>query len=159
MVLEIHADASWDPRTGETGCAFWIKCYQVEIRKALYISRLHKSEQAEAKAVNLAVSHLLEMDLVPLSSIHIYSDSVPGMRVLNSLKKDGVYWLLELIIKNGMPTKSYLHMVKFKHIKGHTQSSDTSSNINRWCDTAAKTARKTKRNHVEILKDISDILL
>lgn len=159
MTIEIHADASWDPRTGETGCAFWIKSYQVEVRKALYLSKIHKSEQAEAKAVNLAVSYLLGMDLVPITAIHIYSDSIPGMRELNSLKKYGVYCLLELIIKNGMPTKRYLDIVKFKHIKGHTKSNDTSSNINRWCHAEANAARKTKRNHVEVLKDISDILL
>lgn len=158
MILQIYTDASVSRQTHEAGFAWWICCYQFSLQSAGYIGR-STTGKSEMHAVAMATDYLLSKELIPLQRIEIVTDSTETLHKLRTAQCMAFFNLIKLVQKNGMEPHTIWSLVTLSHVKAHTRGRDDASNKNRWCDLAAKRARKNRKGFKSVIFDNSDILV
>ncbi len=136
--MTINTDASFDPKYGVGGWAFFIRFEDLIIQKGGPFKKDPlDSHDAEMMAVGNALAQLLKYkNLKQTKRLTINMDCMTAMnRIRNRETERGkaVHQLWIELIEKLQSTKN-----RFWHIKSHTKKSDRRSKDNEWCDREAK---------------------
>lgn len=122
LKVTVIVDASFCPQTRAGGWAAWLTSDKGRVQKAGCFHDLpQNSTQAELWAALNGIWFALEHGA---THVLIQSDCQGAL----------------LKISRGIPELSLFNglFIKTKHVKGHTQTKDARSYVNRWCDSEAK---------------------
>lgn len=136
MIVSIFTDASYDVKTGVAAYAFVAKykdkCHYEADKIKIPIQDSH---HAELYAIFRALYHCVYH--YDCRTIFIKTDSQPSIQRIerSELNKSGIY--LKTLGHIKQLRKSNNLILRFKHVKAHTEKQDANSLINSWCDRAA----------------------
>lgn len=140
----VISDASFDPHTKAAGWAAWVTIDgPIRIKQYGLIKKVcHTSNDAEMYALLNGIA--MAMHTQP--EIHTLWVQTDCAAVLHSIElgRRNFYDLYETLEKRP-------HVLIPRHVKGHTNTKDARSFVNRWCDEhAGKVMRKerTKRRQI-----------
>ena len=139
----IITDASFCHKTKAAGWAAWIRIDGLPEpikRYAEFRQPVNSAQEAEMlAAINglwLAAQHGVTVALVQ-------TDCLAVVHMLNGQTKNSG---LRDDFTRAMAKAGVLHVnYSGRHVRGHTQTADARSYVNRWCDAQAKTAMKRQR--------------
>lgn len=145
----IIADASFCPDTRAAGFSYWIASSNGKKRgSGAFKGRVHDSMAAETMALVNALHDAMTSGLVLKGdSILFQSDCVAALQCLEtgtSAKKE----IVLIISKFQHLVNKGAFVIKFKHVKGHTQNEGARFVVNRICDKFAKKHMQDARNSI-----------
>lgn len=158
MKIEIFSDASVNLQSGDAGFAYWIACQQFECQYASHIANKTICN-AELFAINHALEYLMSRELISVTSVDIYTDSLEAMHKIKGRKSSAFFSMIELTLKNGMRARQVENLFHVYHVKAHTKNNDVASHKNRFCDMMAKQHRVMKTEFKATIFDESEWLL
>lgn len=133
LAVTVIADASFCPQTRAGGWAAWLTSDKGRKQHAGCFHDLPKSPtEAELWAVLNGIWLAFELGA---THILIQSDCTGALKLID----DGIP---ELSLFAGV-------FIRTKHVKGHTQTKDARSYVNRWCDSEAKKHMRKQRTLLE----------
>lgn len=139
MRATVIADASFCSRTGAAGWAAWI-AYDGGMKgqhSGVFRSNPSGSSAAELLAVLCAIWHAHKGGA---QEILVQTDCLAVVHAVNLQNRMAQTFLTAKA--NHFPGAR----VRAKHVKGHTQTTDSRSWCNRWCDAEAKRQMRAQRN-------------
>lgn len=140
--ITINTDASYCPKTGAAGYAFWIVCDLFTIKKSgMFKTTAKDPTDAESKCIANAIATLLaQKELPTVKWIIVNTDSLHSMERIqskNTRKTSGFYnqiYAQWQTLKKRMKSEK----AEFRHVKAHSGVKDKRSYVNEWCDENAK---------------------
>lgn len=140
MRATVITDASFCNATKKAGWAAWIVIDGVRHKKyGAFKNKVDRSDLAELYA---AWNGIFIARQLGATSILLQTDCRAAIQLLSGGVSDRQKRYMKRLRK-----KKQLDMsgVTFKHVKGHTDTNDARSYVNRWCDEMAKTAMREVR--------------
>lgn len=118
-------------------------------------AKTNQVEVAEMHCIANALHTLKHSKFAPITSVHIYTDSLIAYNIINNQKRkanftpvdyshvvDEIYFLMmEICLREGKSIRDVKKVFTFNHVKAHTGQTDKMSLINDWCDKEAKRYR------------------
>jgi ribonuclease HI len=152
MNITINTDASYCHHTGAGGFACWIVCDIGRLKYSGVLKNANSAIDAELMAIANAVYLLSKSKFNngKIDNIFINTDCKPAIEKIGCKKdhKIGRYIAkrLKKIYRENQANKiSNNPRTKIKHVKAHTNNTDSRSWVNNWCDVEAKTQMKIER--------------
>lgn len=147
--ITINTDASYHPTQKVGGYAFYIVCDNFKIQfSGAFKSKIDNPINAELMCIANALSYLLMIEDLPKTQmIVVNSDCVRGMEKIG-LKSNNKYGRIVAQkmrkLKQRMAYRQVLlPIVEYRHVKAHTNITDSRSWVNDWCDKNAKIKMRT----------------
>lgn len=131
--ITVFADASFDHNTGVFGWAAWVKHGEEPAPMRLHGDGFTEtSSTAEYEALRHVVESLCTMPIVKGRIVVLQSDCTWAISKSDGLLKQ---------LKDAGATNAY-----FKHVKGHSGTSNPRSAVNDWCDRVARREMRAARS-------------
>lgn len=131
--ITVFADASFDHNTGVFGWAAWVKYGKEPVPMRLHgDGYTETSSTAEYEALRRVVVSLCALPIVKGRIVVLQSDCTGAIGKADSL--------LQMLQEAGA-TNAY-----FKHVRGHSGTSNPRSAVNDWCDRVARREMRAARS-------------
>jgi len=152
MTVTITTDASYDPTMKIGGYAFWISSDLGYVKySGVFSKKLLDHNDAELKAIGNAVYFLVQSDrFKKVNRLIINTDSrfcMHQMKISKVTKYSDTRNQIKALLKKRR------FRFELRHVKAHTNGSNSRRYVNNWCDRASRMEMRTERRKLKMLSN------
>lgn len=159
--ITINTDASICPDTKAGGYAFWIKSDHFKDTFAdSFKGNIISSDDGELKCIANALTQLLKYNLVnrEFKYLYINTDSTAAISKINRGQGETETLIRSLIDQIKQKSQSITRH-EVRHVKGHSNNTNSRSVVNRWCDENARVHMKKKKKRNQYTTAMKKLIL
>lgn len=162
MVVTINTDASFNYQYKIGAYAYWLVANGERIKKYSILKECEQPLEAELKAIANALYRVTKSTWRGIQLIVVNTDckhAIEAIRGERNVKKKGCINAIEaihtyqrMLKEANQIDKSTYSYIDYRHVKAHSDTKDSRTYVNNWCDNKA---RSVVRNRVAYLKRVA----